>query len=177
MQLKNDIFPLLAVLATNNTLISLDITGHLMGNKGATALGKTLQTNVSLTKLKWDDNGTTFPGFSYFKIGMKANQQIVNMPMPYNDILNCMKSNNWEGGNDKLVQVIKDIEGYLHRNLSAGNPPARPTKLSLARSSTMAAGNSGTATYKDLEQWMLHGGTEEDVADTTGEGEQQDGSL
>lgn len=67
MQLKQDLLPLLAVLALNTTLTSIDVSGHMMGNKGATALGKALQINKSLLHLAWDENGTTLPGFSYFR--------------------------------------------------------------------------------------------------------------
>jgi len=162
-QLKQDILPLLAVLATNTTLTSLDITGHLMGNKGATALGKALQTNISLTKLLWDDNGTTLPGFAYFRIGMRSNQQVTNMPMPYNDILNCTKPNNWEGNNDKLVQAIKDIEGYLQRNLALASTNTKPKFGFLTRSSNLGTVSETNKSYKEMEQWIMsRGGGDDD---------------
>lgn len=67
MQLRQDLLPLLAVISLNTTLTSLDVSGHQMGNKGATALGKALQINNTLLHLAWDENATTLPGFSYFK--------------------------------------------------------------------------------------------------------------
>lgn len=70
MQLKLDLLPLLSVLSLNTTLTSLDITGHMMGNKGATALGKALQINNSLHHIAWDENGTTLPGFTYFRFAI-----------------------------------------------------------------------------------------------------------
>jgi len=38
-QLRADVIPLIYDLATNDSLAELDISGHLMGNKGAIALG------------------------------------------------------------------------------------------------------------------------------------------
>lgn len=69
-QLRQDLLPLLAVISLNTNLTSLDISGHQMGNKGATALGKALQINNTLLNIAWDDNGTTLPGFSYFRYGL-----------------------------------------------------------------------------------------------------------
>jgi len=153
-QLKLDILPLLAVLCTNSSLTSLDISGHMMGNKGATGLGKAIQTNSALTKLKWDSNGTTLAGFTYFRIGMKANHHLVNMQMPYADIFGAMKANNWENStNEKLLPVIRDIEGYLTRNLLRNRPLS--TSLSQHRQTVLLPPpKSSTITFKDFEQWM-----------------------
>jgi hypothetical protein len=153
-QLKLDILPLLAVLCTNNSLTSLDISGHLIGNKGVTGLGKALQTNSALTKLKWDGNGTTLPGFAYFRIGMKANHHLVSMPMPFADIFLAMKVTNWEGQspNEKIVQVIREIEGYLQRNLLR-NRSSSSSSSSIRRHTVSLHPAKSTITYKDFEQW------------------------
>jgi len=57
-----------------------------MGNKGATALGKAIQTNNTLTTLYWDDNLTTLQGFQTFKMGLDRNQTLKDMPLPVLDI-------------------------------------------------------------------------------------------
>lgn len=122
MQLKQDLLPLLAVLALNTTLTSLDISGHMMGNKGATALGKALQINNSLLHLAWDENGTTLQGFTYFRIGVEGNRGLVHMPLPLFDVTQAMKGS-WETGgaaNDKnLLQTIRDIEQSIYRNAAS----------------------------------------------------------
>jgi len=152
-QLKLDILPLLAVLCTNSSLTSLDITGHMMGNKGATGLGKAIQTNSALTKLKWDGNGTTLAGFSYFRIGMKANHHLTNMPMPYSDIFNSMKVNNWETANhEKILQVIRDIESFVTRNLLRNRSSSSSSAQN--RRTVLLPPPKSTITFKDFEQWM-----------------------
>jgi len=119
-QLRQDLLPLIAILSLNTTLTSLDITGHQMGNKGATALGKALQINNKLLHIAWDDNGTTLPGFSYFRIGISGNKSVVRMPLPLVDINLAMKGA-FEAGstNEKLLQVIRDIEQCVYRNAAA----------------------------------------------------------
>jgi Ran GTPase-activating protein (RanGAP) involved in mRNA processing and transport len=61
--LRHEIVPFLYTLGNNASLMSLNISGHQMGNKGAIALSKALQTNHILTSLTWDDNNTTLLGF------------------------------------------------------------------------------------------------------------------
>jgi Ran GTPase-activating protein (RanGAP) involved in mRNA processing and transport len=60
--LKNDLLPFIFALGENTSLTELDISGHQMGNTGAIALAKSLQTNNSLTKLLWDENQTGILG-------------------------------------------------------------------------------------------------------------------
>jgi len=50
-ELKTDIIAFLCTLENNSMLTSLDISGHQMGDKGAIALAKSLQTNRKLTHL------------------------------------------------------------------------------------------------------------------------------
>lgn len=60
--LKNDLLPFIFALGENTSLTELDISGHQMGNTGAIALAKSLQTNNSLIKLLWDENQTGILG-------------------------------------------------------------------------------------------------------------------
>ena len=85
-QLKGELVALIYDLATNASLIELDVSGHVMGNRGAVALGKTLQTNNTLTTLSWDENQTTFAGFQAFKTGMERNHSLKVMALPILDI-------------------------------------------------------------------------------------------
>jgi len=86
-----------------------------------------------------------------------------------------MKPNNWEGGNDKMVQVVKDIEKYLQRNLALfnTNKPPRMYGSFLVRSSTIGPTNNNiNPIYKDLEQWMMLKGGNND--DEEGEGSESE---
>lgn len=60
--LKSDLIPFIDALASNTTIVELDISGNQMGNKGAIALAKVLQNNHTLTRLFWDDNQTGYLG-------------------------------------------------------------------------------------------------------------------
>ncbi|KAF2075298.1 hypothetical protein CYY_003375 [Polysphondylium violaceum] len=111
--LKNDILPLIYSLATNSSLLELDITGHQMGVKGAIALGKALQTNKTLHTLIWDENLTTLAGFSGFLVGLERNLTLKNMQTPLTDIIAAHRENP-----TKLQSVLKDIDNCINRNQS-----------------------------------------------------------
>ncbi|GAM21013.1 hypothetical protein SAMD00019534_041880 [Acytostelium subglobosum LB1] len=111
--LKNDLLPLIYALATNDTLVELDITGHLMGNKGAIALGKALQTNKALQTLVWDENATGVVGFIGFTTGLERNLTLKNMPKPLLDIMKA-----YSESPVRLSNLLKDIDHYINRNQS-----------------------------------------------------------
>lgn len=59
---KTDLIPFINALGSNTTITELDISGNQIGNKGAIALAKTLQTNNSISRLFWDENQTGYMG-------------------------------------------------------------------------------------------------------------------
>lgn len=89
--LRLDILILDAV-GSNEKLISLDISGHLMGNKGAIALGKNLQINTKLQSLEWEDNNTTLLGFTAVAAGLEKNKSLKEMVLPVIDISNAIRA-------------------------------------------------------------------------------------
>ncbi|EAL61172.1 leucine-rich repeat-containing protein [Dictyostelium discoideum AX4] len=109
--LKADILSLIYSLATNSSLLELDISGHQMGPKGAIGLGKALQTNKTLHTLIWDDNLTTAIGFAGFQVGLERNLTLKNMPTPLNDIIQCHRE-------PKFQQIWKEIDSCINRNQS-----------------------------------------------------------
>jgi len=110
--LKADIVPFLYALGNNTSLVSLNISGHQMGNKGAIALSKALQTNHTLTSLTWDDNVTTLLGFINIKNALRVNQTLKNMPLPVYDIAQALKSENGL----QLQQILNQIERQILNN-------------------------------------------------------------
>lgn len=85
LQLREDIAPLLVLfcarssssflicklqlaLGSNESLASLDISGHAFGNFGAAILGKSLQVNCVLKRLWMDENAVTLQGLSPFPL-------------------------------------------------------------------------------------------------------------
>lgn len=110
--LKNDILPIFDALGSNATLLSIDVSGQQIGNKGAMAIGKMLQANRKLKHLIWEDNGTTLFGFNALANGLERNKFMKEMPMPILDIANALKSDN-----PRQVQKCVDrIQSLLARN-------------------------------------------------------------
>lgn len=92
-ELKSSIKPIISAIAANTKLKSLDVSGHEMGNGGATALSRTLQMNNTLESLKWDNNSITYQGYEVFANGLRRNRSLKNMPLPIFDIGNAIKDN------------------------------------------------------------------------------------
>eukprot|EP01117_Protostelium_nocturnum_P007037 TRINITY_DN2522_c0_g1_i1.p1 TRINITY_DN2522_c0_g1~~TRINITY_DN2522_c0_g1_i1.p1 ORF type:complete len:980 (+),score=425.95 TRINITY_DN2522_c0_g1_i1:440-2941(+) len=113
-ELRVDILPFLYNLGTNTSLKFLDVSGHLIGNKGASALGKALQTNEVLETLKWDGNTTTAAGFATFIVGLKRNFTLKNMPLPISDIAAALKGNEAA----EVTKLVSKIEKLILRNQS-----------------------------------------------------------
>lgn len=112
LALKQDIMVFLDGVGTNQSLKSLDISGNQMANKGAIALGKVLQTNHTLQRIVWDDNGTTLSGFVGVEYGLSRNRSLKEMPLPILDISASLKSDDQK----KLQQTITTIQMLLSRN-------------------------------------------------------------
>eukprot|EP01132_Coremiostelium_polycephalum_P009748 gene9748-11973_t len=111
--LKLDILPLIYALATNDSLLELDICGHQMGSKGAIALGKALQTNKTLHTILWDENMTGVSGFAGLLVGLERNLTLKNMPTPLIDIMQAHRENP-----AKLQSILKEIDHCIIRNQS-----------------------------------------------------------
>lgn len=118
-ELKGDIVDFLYELPTNETLLSLDISGHNFGNKGAAALAKVVQINTKMVTLKWDNNGTSFEGFDSFANALRRNKTLKNMSLPICDITGAMRDTK---RTKQLLDTVRQIEKYLARNQ---NPAAR----------------------------------------------------
>lgn len=109
-----DILALIADIGVNDTLEELNLSGNSLGNKGAVALGKMVQTNKALHTLVWDDNGTGPQGFQAFAVGLERNKTLKSMPLPVNDIAAVIA----QGGSAATATsaAILDIQTLLARN-------------------------------------------------------------
>mmetsp|Transcript_13697 Transcript_13697/g.28925 ORF Transcript_13697/g.28925 Transcript_13697/m.28925 type:complete len:669 (-) Transcript_13697:115-2121(-) len=112
LSMKSDLLSFIDGLGTNDSLLSLDISGHQMGNKGGMAIGKMLQTNRKLKHLVWEDNGTTFFGFNAVANGLERNKFLKEMDLPIIDISNALKNDNATS----LQKCMTRIQGLLARN-------------------------------------------------------------
>eukprot|EP01129_Flabellula_baltica_P013368 TRINITY_DN6180_c0_g1_i1.p1 TRINITY_DN6180_c0_g1~~TRINITY_DN6180_c0_g1_i1.p1 ORF type:complete len:996 (-),score=261.58 TRINITY_DN6180_c0_g1_i1:19-3006(-) len=99
-------------IGNNDKLATLDISGQGFGDSGALCLGKALTTNDTLKKLRWDENETTFLGFTQFLNGLKRNTSLKDMELPLIDISKIMK----EKDGTKIVPVMQEIQQVLERN-------------------------------------------------------------
>jgi len=92
----------------------LNIQGNQIGNKGAIALSKALQTNQTLISILWDENLTGLLGFINIRNAMQVNQTIRSMALPIYDIGQALKA---QPTNQKDIQAaLKEIEELLLRN-------------------------------------------------------------
>mmetsp|Transcript_22643 Transcript_22643/g.89577 ORF Transcript_22643/g.89577 Transcript_22643/m.89577 type:complete len:1056 (-) Transcript_22643:76-3243(-) len=108
--LKLDILDFLDGVGSNETLLFLDISGQAMGNKGAIALGKAIQTNHKLEHLVFDENGTGLPGLVAVASGMQRNRSLKQMRLPIIDISAIPKSE------PRLLKTLDLIQATLARN-------------------------------------------------------------
>eukprot|EP01105_Mastigella_eilhardi_P005915 TRINITY_DN17594_c0_g1_i1.p1 TRINITY_DN17594_c0_g1~~TRINITY_DN17594_c0_g1_i1.p1 ORF type:complete len:1166 (+),score=359.54 TRINITY_DN17594_c0_g1_i1:518-3499(+) len=117
----DDLLSFIYHVGVNDTVTELNLACNGMGNKGAIALGKALQTNKFLKTLAWDDNGTTVQGFVGFKVGLERNRTLKTMNLPILDISACMKELqvNQIG---KFQKLVSDIGECVSRNQ---NPASR----------------------------------------------------
>jgi len=112
--LKTDLLSFIDGVGTNDTLLYLDISSQQIGNKGAMALGKMLQTNRKLKNLIWEDNGTTLFGFSAVATGLERNRYLKEMPIPIIDITNSMTKQSEDP--IRLQKCLARIQSTLARN-------------------------------------------------------------
>ena len=108
--LKADLVPALMVLS-QSSLLSLNISGHQMGNKGAITLAKALRQNNSITSITWDENLTGFIGFKNIKAALENNQTLRNMPLPLIDVSQALKNESDQAA--AIQDLLCDIEQLI----------------------------------------------------------------
>eukprot|EP01119_Soliformovum_irregulare_P008761 TRINITY_DN21870_c0_g1_i1.p1 TRINITY_DN21870_c0_g1~~TRINITY_DN21870_c0_g1_i1.p1 ORF type:complete len:1212 (+),score=320.20 TRINITY_DN21870_c0_g1_i1:423-3638(+) len=113
--LKADMMPLILALGTNASLASLDISGHLIGNKGAIALAKSLQTNTTLMSLSWDNNEIGVMGLKNVKYALSINKTLKHMPLPVGDLAEVAKETS-STDQKKLASLVAKIEARIIAN-------------------------------------------------------------
>jgi len=113
-QLGADMIRLIDAMG-DGIITGLDISGHGIGNKGASSLGKMLQSNHTLLSLIWDENGTTLVGFKNFRKGLKRNSTLKSMSLPILDIEAALSKESDKPG---FLKVIRDLESCIVNNNS-----------------------------------------------------------
>ncbi|GAM18740.1 hypothetical protein SAMD00019534_019150, partial [Acytostelium subglobosum LB1] len=147
-QLKGDLLPIICSLYYNSTLKELDISGHSIGDIGAAALGKLLQSNFTLEKLEWDDNSTTARGLMLFKLGLLRNSSLCKMPIPMRDIATSLKSDNTPLNIQRITELVGEIQQQLLDNLAKNTAQStRPKSMSAGTLSPPKPRSSSTPTF------------------------------
>jgi leucine-rich repeat-containing protein 16 len=132
-QLKGDISTLLYAIGTDDKLEYIDVSSNAMGDKGALAFSKALQTNRKLASAIIDDNGITYSGFQSLSYGLKRNLTLKHMPLPITDITSAMPRDT--EGRVALEKIVREIDAFVKRNQSP------QSKFSKAQTSGMGAAN------------------------------------
>ena len=73
-------------IASNKGLTRLDISGNLIGDMGAQALGLSLRTNRTITALSTDKNRIGVAGLKGLRGALYGNKKIVEWPVMTHDI-------------------------------------------------------------------------------------------
>eukprot|EP00029_Vermamoeba_vermiformis_P000624 TRINITY_DN1079_c0_g1_i1.p1 TRINITY_DN1079_c0_g1~~TRINITY_DN1079_c0_g1_i1.p1 ORF type:complete len:1136 (-),score=356.31 TRINITY_DN1079_c0_g1_i1:94-3501(-) len=126
-----DLIPLIDAIGTNDSILSLDIAGNNLGNRGAMAMSKALQTNTTLTSLYWDENGTTLQGFRNFRLGLERNHTLKQAPLPILDMNNALNQAKEETEKRKITKVIGEIEQLIISNHLPKSKFTQKTEASL----------------------------------------------
>lgn len=110
-------------LSNNDTLISLDLSGHHAGDVPVTSLSKSLPLATKLKRLVFDDNDTSAAGLRNLQVGISRCASLVEYPIPTNDILELNKSQavTLSTSADSIATVMASINKSLRRN---ANPKA-----------------------------------------------------
>jgi len=114
--LKQDLVSFVSAIGSTSKLIELDISGHQMGNKGAIALAKALQTDTSLTTLHFDENLTGLMGFRNIKYSLELNKSLKYITLPLSDIGTLLNDLGDMEQQRKLQKMISKIEKRLQIN-------------------------------------------------------------
>jgi len=114
--LKQDIIPFLNCLATNKSILQLDISGHHIGNNGAIALAKMLQVNNSLTHFTFDENLIGLIGFRNIKYALAINKTLKHLVLPISDIAEVLQHESSAVEQRKLQNTLNKIEKLVQRN-------------------------------------------------------------
>ncbi len=100
-----------AVLATNESLTLLDISGHAAGDRAILALSRALQTNHKLQRLLWDDNGTGVPGLQAMRSALERNHSLNELQLPLGDLSLLLRAVASE-----QRRALLDLTGELERS-------------------------------------------------------------
>jgi len=113
-QLRHDVLPFLYALLYNTSVTHLDISVHAMGNKGAIALARVLESNHTLASVEFDENQTGSMGFVNLRAAMRENQTMRSLPLPVIDVSQALKSEQHAAG--VIQECVMEIQSRVLQN-------------------------------------------------------------
>ena len=133
---RSDVAPrLLRTLASNRSLVFLDITGHGIGDSGATLLAEALRANKTLAELRYDENGVAYNGWSQLHVAVQANTTLRRISYPTRDFARFVR----RAAEQPLLTAFIERAAAALRGISARCKANR----ALARSAVAAAAGGG----------------------------------
>ena len=138
--LGDDLTDLLYELGSNESLLSLDVSGHDSRDGGAAALAKALLSNEKLRSVAIDENGTTIAGFESVRAAMRTNFSLLSFAVPLADYVACAKTLP-PAELDHVRHTLAEINRLVARNHA---PAARYEHATGGAAGTGAGGGAGT---------------------------------
>lgn len=135
--LGDDLIDFLYELGNNDTLLSLDVSGHDSHDGGAAALAKGLLSNERLRSVALDDNGTSLAGFESVRAAMRTNFSLLNFAVPLNDYAACTKTMQ-----HAELELVRNSLAEINRLVARNHAPA-------ARYEATPAPSNNTGTVRD----------------------------
>jgi Ran GTPase-activating protein (RanGAP) involved in mRNA processing and transport len=137
--LGDDLTDLLYELGSNESLLSLDVSGHDSRDGGAAALAKALLSNEKLRAVAIDENGTTIAGFESVRAAMRTNFSLLSFAVPLSDYAACAKTLP-PAELDHVRHALAEINRLVARNHA---PAARYEHATGGAAGTGAGGGGG----------------------------------
>jgi len=112
--LKEDLIYLIDALASNRSIKKLDISHHHVGPELGVSLAKMLQTNWTLTHLRFDGNDTNASSLKLILSGLQRNTTLQVMPVPLVDLMSILKQSSNEA--EEVTKIVEEMQTIVHQN-------------------------------------------------------------
>eukprot|EP01127_Copromyxa_protea_P013270 TRINITY_DN3557_c0_g1_i2.p1 TRINITY_DN3557_c0_g1~~TRINITY_DN3557_c0_g1_i2.p1 ORF type:complete len:948 (+),score=149.59 TRINITY_DN3557_c0_g1_i2:198-3041(+) len=118
-----DLNKFLYAIGNNNNITELHISGHGVGDRGAIALARVLQQNLSLTAVHFDGNNIGELGLRNVADAVPRAKSLREMPMPFADIARIMvgmEPSQARNFSKQLADIERELSSRRFRDNNAG---------------------------------------------------------
>ena len=115
---------LLYGLASNDTLIELDVAENQIGDAGAATLAAMLRCNRALQLLVCDRNDIALPGWASIRLSLQRcfNRSLVCLPFPWIDLGRFAASSSSDTAGVAKLQKLRDILADIQAAVATNTP-------------------------------------------------------